>query len=232
MALRKLLNVPDVEVRYGAFNALRTLAADDPFLGQVRVLDAPPETDDDGPEDSMSVQIARRMGKARREDPFSLYLVDCEGPPMVHVTKNIRCEVVVFGKDQRLLTPIVLGAGGPLLLNASDGDLLVQISRITERTLDAAPTKVSCPLDVAEVVRALAGVGATYPEVVLSLSAASAQKNLPGPLVVDAIPVANKAYGEAQLAGAVIKKDGGLRKTSGDGERKTIGERLQGIFRR
>ena len=43
MKLRKLMDEPDVELRYGAFNALRTLAGDDPFLGQVRVLDDPKE---------------------------------------------------------------------------------------------------------------------------------------------------------------------------------------------
>ena len=230
LKLRSLMAEPDPELRYGAFDALRTLDPSDPFLGRRQVLDEP--THD--PDDMMKAQIGptRRKKPARREEPFTLFVVDCEGPPMVHVTKNIRCEVVVFGKDQRLLTPIVLGAGGPLLLNASDGDRLVQISRITERTLDAAPTKVSSPLDVAEVVRSLANVGASYPEVVSVIAAAAAQKNLPGPYVVDAIPASNKAYSEAQLAGAIIKKDNGLKKTGGDGDRKTIGERIQGIFRR
>ena len=230
LKLRSLMAEPEPELRYGAFDALRTLDPTDPFLGRRQVLDDPPGD----PDDEMKAQIgsAARKKPARREEPFTLYVVDCEGPPMVHVTKNIRCEVVIFGRDQRLLTPIVLGAGGPLLLNASDGDRLVQISRITQRMLDAAPVKVSSPLDVAEVVRSLANVGSTYPEVVSVIAAAAAQKNLPGPFVVDAIPLANKAYGEAQLAGALIKKDAGLKKTSGEGSRKTIMERMQGLFDR
>ena len=36
LKLRKLMDEADVEVRYGAFNALRTLDERDPFLGQVR----------------------------------------------------------------------------------------------------------------------------------------------------------------------------------------------------
>ena len=41
-------------------------------------------------------------------------------------------------------------------------------------------------------------MGASYPEVATILGSAAAQKNLPGPYVVDAIPLPNKAYDEAQ----------------------------------
>ena len=41
MALRRLMDVADVEVRYGAFDSLRNLDPGDPFLGRVRVLDDP-----------------------------------------------------------------------------------------------------------------------------------------------------------------------------------------------
>ncbi len=229
LKLRSLMAEPEFELRYGAFDALRTLDPTDPFLGKVRVLDDLPEPD----QDDMAMQISstRRPKKSsRREEPFSLYLVDCEGPPMIHVTRNIRCEVVIFGKNQKLLTPVVLGSGGPLLLNASDGDDEVQISKIIEKTLDAPRTKVSSPLDVAEVVRQLANIGASYPEVVAVLASASNQKNLPGPFVVDAIPFSNKAYDQAQLAD-LIKKDDAIKKTSG-GTRTTLIDRFQRMIKR
>ena len=41
MKLRNLMSEPDNEVRYGAFNALRTLDPHDPSLGRVHVLDDP-----------------------------------------------------------------------------------------------------------------------------------------------------------------------------------------------
>ena len=41
MKLRKLMDEPEIELRYGAFNALRTLDPHDPFLGLVRVIDEP-----------------------------------------------------------------------------------------------------------------------------------------------------------------------------------------------
>src|SRR5205823_6189124 len=77
MKLRKLMDEPDIEVRYGAFNALRTLNPDDPFLGQVRVLQDPRRDDeDDEPADSMALAIAAAARRRnRREDPFALYVV-------------------------------------------------------------------------------------------------------------------------------------------------------------
>ena len=232
LKLRAMMSEPEFELRYGAFDALRTLDPSDPFLGRVRrVLDFEPEPE----KDDMAIQVvggARRKPKARPDDPFSLYIVDCEGPPMVHVSRNQRCEIVLFGKAQKMLTPIVLGAGGPLLLNASDGDDKVQISKITTKTLDAPETRVNAPLDLTEIIREMANLGASYPDVVGVLASASSQKNLPGPYVVDAVPAPNKAYDEAQLAGASAKKDDSLKKTGLNEKRSSIGERLGNMFRR
>ena len=202
LRLRQLLNEPDPKVRYGAFNALRTLDPRDPFLGQVRILHdepAPPE------DDSMALAIdgppRRHRAAPRREDPFSLYVVDCDGPPLVHISRARRAEVVVFSRGQKLLTPIVLGGTGSVMLNAAEGDEQVQISRIESHGPDEANVKVSSPLDLGEVIREAAQLGATYPEILAILRAAEAQRNLPGPLTVDAAPTASPAYLDAQLSG-------------------------------
>ena len=232
LKLRSLMSEPEFELRYGAFDALRTLDPNDPFLGRARVLDAPPEPDK---EDEMALQITgqpRPKPKPRPEDPFSLYIVDCDGPPMVHVTRHQRCEIVIFGKNQKMLTPIVLGSGGPMLLNASDGDDKVQISKITTKTLDSPETRLNSSLEVAEVVRQMANLGASYPEVAMVLGAASLQKNLPGPFVVDALPASNKAYDQAQLAGAPPKKDDAINKTSAETKRPSIRQRIGSVFGR
>jgi len=227
LKLRALMSEPEFELRYGAFDALRTLDPTDPFLGKVRVLD--PVSEPEAADDGMALQIEGRSWKKarpRREEPFDLYVVDCEGPPMVHVSRNMRCEVVAFGKSQKLLTPVVLGAGGPLLLNASDGDDRVQISKITSKTLDGR-TRVDSPLDLPEVVRQMAALGASYPEIVAVLATAAAQKNLPGPFVVDAVPLPNKAYDEAQRVAEIAKKDAALKKTGGDSSRTSLRDRLK-----
>jgi hypothetical protein len=229
LKLRALMSESEPELRYGAFDALRTLDPNDPFLGKVPTLDPPVEPD---PNDDMAFQISgqpRKKAQPRPDEPFTMFVVDCEGPPMIHVTRNQRCELAIFGKNQKIMTPVVLGSGGPLLLNASDGDEKIQITKITAKTLDAPETRVTCGLDLAEIVRQMANLGSSYPEAVAVLLTASNQKNLPGPLVFDALPAANRAYDMAQLAGAgPNKKDDSLKKTSNDPKR---GSFLQRIFR-
>ncbi len=113
MKLHKLMDEPEIEVRYGAFNALRTLDPHDPFLGQVRVLNESKSDDEpEEPADAMALEIANASRRrARPSDPFALYVVDTDGPPLVHVSRSRRAEVVIFGRQQKLLTPIVLGSG-------------------------------------------------------------------------------------------------------------------------
>ena len=136
---------------------------------------------------------------------------------MVHVARTRRCEIVVFGRGQRLLTPVVLG-NGPFLLNASDGDQAVQISKIVPSRFADADAKVESSLELGDVLRQAASLGAIYPEIVAILQAAERQKNLPGPLVVDAVPGSSPVYLEAAILGkdTTVKKDDALKKTKLD----------------
>jgi hypothetical protein len=213
--LIRLMDVAEIPVRYGAFNALRTADENDPFLGRVRVLDEPEEEPDSS--GSMAVAIAGGLRSRRQphpDDPFSLYIVDTDGPPLVHIASTKRCEIVVFGRGQKLLTPIVLGTG-PLLLNAADGDESLQVSKIGSGRQGDVDEKVQASLDVGDVIRRTANLGAKYPDVVTILQAASRQRNLPGPLVVDAVPSGTPAYTEALLLGKdATKKDEEVGKAS------------------
>ena len=151
MKLRKLMDDPSIEVRYGAFNALRTLDPSDPFLGVVRVMD-PPKVEDEEEDHPESMARFRDRGgslvkRASLEDPFGLYVVDSEGPPLVHVSRTRRCEIVVFGRTQKLLTPVVLGTG-PISLNAADNDEKIEISKIVASSSGDADTKLTCTLDL------------------------------------------------------------------------------------
>jgi hypothetical protein len=226
MKLRNLLSEADTELRYGAFDTLRTADPTDPFLGRVAVYDEPEEEEDDFALQIEKAPFRRKAG--RPEDPFALYIVDSTGPPMVHISRNIRQEIVIFGRDVKLLPPVVLGGGGSILLNAAETDLLVQISRVDSRTIDGRESRLTTPLELATVIRQIAQLGATYPEIVDILTAAYRQKNLPGPLIVDAIPIRSQAYDEAQLLGAA-KKDDGVKKASAEEEPKKF--RLFGRLR-
>jgi Flagellar P-ring protein len=237
MALRRLMDVADVEVRYGAFNALRTLDQGDPFLGRVRVLDDPYAQEEEAQDGSMAMALSTRTRRPRPEDPFAFYLVDCDGPPMVHIANSRRCEIVLFGRSQKILTPLVLGTG-PILLNASDGDDTIQISKIVPaRGADSeSDAKVSASLELGDVIRQTANLGAKYPDILAILVAAERQKNLPGPLVVDAVPGNSPVYLEAALFGkdTTAKKDDAVKQSSAEGPAKRRGffDRARSLMKR
>ena len=236
--LKELMSHPDPSVRYGAFNALRIVDGRDPCLGQVRVREDPPEAVADDRDDlAMKIATTRRK-PVRRADPFELYVVDSEGPPLVHLARTRRCEIVLFGKGQKLQTPLVLNAGG-ILVNASDGDDHVQVSRVGTQA-GGQDQKTTTSLELAEVIRQVANLGATYPEILSLIQAADRQRNLPVTpassvsLVVDALPAALAAYEDAQVAGtdATAKSDPAVKQTvveKAKAPRKGLTDRL---FRR
>ena len=229
--LRKLMDEPEVEVRYGAFNALRTLDPTDAYLGRVAVLNSPKRDDDeDRPHDSMAIEIATARRRNRPEDPFALYIVDCEGPPLVHVSRTRRTEIVIFGRQQKLLTPIVLD-GGEILVNAGDNDEKVELSRIVPSRGGDSDAKVTSSLELADVVRHAANLGATYPQIVGLLEKANKQRNLPGQLVVDAVPAASPAYLEAIMGRDLhAKRDDAVGRASAGSTRPRW--RFLGLFNR
>ena len=216
MKLRDLLSEPEPQLRYGAFNAIRAVDERDYALGKTPLMRAEmPAAPDDENGGSMAYKIAVARSLSRREpDPFDLYVVDCDGPPMVHVSSARRAEVVLFGPRQKLLTPVVLGEPGSVLINASLSDELIEVSRLEAGDIDRPDATVRCRPELAEVVREAANLGADYPEIVAILRAAQVQKNLEGPLVMDALPAPDVAYEEAQLAATLGTGKG----TDGDGK--------------
>ena len=103
---------------------------------------------------------------------------------------------MIFGRQQKLLPPIVLD-GGEILINAGDNDEKVELSRIIAARGGDADTKVTSSLELADVVRQAANLGANYPQIVAILEKANKQRNLPGQLVVDAVPASSPVYLEA-----------------------------------
>ena len=132
------------------------------------MLDEPKAEDDDEdePPDSMAVAIASPPDAGTApQDPFALYVVDSEGPPLVHVSRTRRSEIVIFGRQQKLLTPLVLGTG-PILLNAADSDEKIEISKIVPSQYGDADAKITTSLELADVVRQAANLAPAYPEIV------------------------------------------------------------------
>ena len=95
-ALNELLHVASSETRYGAFRALRTRNAADPL-----------------------VRGEYLGGK------FAYHVISSDGPPMIHISKALRPEIVVFGQDQRMVPPAFLFAGKEIMIKGvwTDGQL-------------------------------------------------------------------------------------------------------------
>ncbi len=175
---------------------------------------------------ALAIATSSRRRRNTPDDPFALYVVDSEGPPLVHVSRTRRSEIVVFGRQQKLLTPVVLGAGA-ILLNAADNDEKIEISKIVPSPGGDSDTKITTSLELAEVLKRLANLGAGYPEIVSVLETAQRQKNLAGELVVDAVPVTSASYLEAILGKDTTgKRDDAVKRTSGSSSRR----RFFGLF--
>jgi hypothetical protein len=98
--LRELLDVESAETRYGAFRALTTLNANDPFVRGRTI-----------------------------NDQFKLHVLSTAGPPMVHLTNCKKTEVVLFGDKQELKTPLFGRAGTCILVTAPAGSDQVRVCR-------------------------------------------------------------------------------------------------------
>jgi flagellar basal body P-ring protein FlgI len=153
--LHALLKVPSAETRYGAFRALWAMNPNDPVI--------------------------------RGEDlggQFGFHIVDDSEPPMVHVRRTRRAEVVLFGRNQRFNTPVALEAGNRILVTSHSPDEIV-VSKFSANDPDQ---KRMVSTRVEDVIRAIVDLGGTYPDVVQALQQAKAAGVLTSRLEVDALP--------------------------------------------
>ncbi|MFZ5831948.1 MAG: flagellar basal body P-ring protein FlgI [Planctomycetota bacterium] len=159
--LRGMLDSTSAETRYGAFRALWAMRPNDPLTRGERL-----------------------------SDQFTFHVVDSAGPPMVHVTHNRRAEIVLFGRGQRLATPLVLSAGNRVMLRSTEHDQ-ISISRFAPNELGQ---KRLVSNDLEEVIRTIAELGGTYPDIVQALQEAKTLGVLAGRFEVDALPEAGRSY--------------------------------------
>jgi hypothetical protein len=160
-ALRELLEVPSAETRYGAFRALWSM----------------------NPRDAL-IQ-GENLG-----DQFSYHVLQVGGPPMIHVTRSFRPEVVLFGKEHRLKTPVVLESSKRILVKAQSEEEVV-VSKFDVGS-DVQKRVVTADLDA--VIRAIVELGGSYPDVVQTLQQAKQKHALTSRLEVDAIPEPGRTY--------------------------------------
>jgi hypothetical protein len=159
--LRELLNVPSAETRYGAFRALWVMNHNNPLVR------------------------GETLG-----DQFGYHVLNTSGPPMIHVTKSKRPEIVLFGADQELQTPLALEAGNQIMVTSNKPGEVV-VSRFAVHQPDQKRF-VSTRVD--DVIRAIVALGGSYPDVVQALQEARAHGNLTSRFEVDALPEAGRSY--------------------------------------
>ncbi|GAB6166778.1 flagellar basal body P-ring protein FlgI [Thermostilla marina] len=153
--LHALLSVSSAETRYGAFRALWTLNPNDPLIaGEIM------------------------------KDRFAYHVLDVAGPPMVHVTRSKRPEIVLFGKNQRLHGSFALEAGNNILVTCHEpGKVVVSRFAVGEPDQKRFVTE-----DLDEIIRAIVDLEGTYPDVVQMVQQAKASGALESRFEVDALP--------------------------------------------
>ncbi|MEM6330007.1 MAG: flagellar basal body P-ring protein FlgI [Planctomycetota bacterium] len=175
-ALRSLLSVRSAETRYGAFRALWAMDAGDAMIR------------------------GEQLG-----GQFSYHRLDIDCPPMIHVTRSYRPEIVLFGTGQQFQLPMVLDAGSNILVNGLAG------SRVTvSRFIENEPTQkrvVSTSVD--EVIRAIVELGGAYPDVVQALQQAKNDGALASSLRLDALPETGRAFDRSPPGEPVDPDDAG-----------------------
>lgn len=142
--LGELMTVDDPELRSGAFRALRLIDESDSRLG----------------EDNLG--------------PFTLHKVAGNSASLATFATSKRAEVVIFGSEVTVSTPVKVLAGGEFTVTAEPRDDRITVSRITVKGVQ----RKQCTLTLEETIRAMVDLGAGYAEVIDLLKNLDEQKVL------------------------------------------------------
>lgn len=161
-ALNELLHVPSAETRYGAFRALRTRNAADPLV----------------------------RGESLGGE-FAYHVISSDGPPMIHISKALRAEIVLFGQSQSLVPPAFLFAGKEIMIKGTEqGSLKITRFEVGQRE----DRQELCAAQLDEMIRAITRLGGNYSDVIESLQAARRSGYLESKLVVNALARPDRTY--------------------------------------
>ncbi len=156
-ALQGLLSSVSAETRYGAFYALWQMDSSAPLIR------------------------GEKLG-----DACSLHVLDVEGPPLVHITRSRRPELVLFGVEHPLTDGLRAEAGPSIVVVVESGRANVNCF-----VAGQPDQKLDVPARVDAVVRAIVQLGGTYPDAVQFLQQASSSRHLDSRLAFDALPSAD-----------------------------------------
>ncbi|MDA1178416.1 MAG: HEAT repeat domain-containing protein, partial [Planctomycetota bacterium] len=136
------------------------------------------------------------LGRNKNISGFNLFGLATTQAPMVHVSRKNRPEIVLFGQGQQFAaTPFVLFAGKQFVVKCDvPGQIVVKRFRGDggEEARNTGPI-------LAEVIQAMAELGAEYPQVVQVLQESKRQGMLDSRLVFDALPRSGREYSPTEL---------------------------------
>lgn len=160
-ALTDLLHESSAETRYGAFRAIRKRSPSD-LTTKGEVL----------------------------EGKFFYHAISTAGEAMVHFTRTVKPELVLFGHQQKIKPPEALFAGREIMVKGTEtGE--IKVIRFQAGQDDRSEI-VGCELD--KVIRAIAKLGGNYGDMIQFLHEAKKGGYLEARLAVEAIADPGRTY--------------------------------------
>jgi flagellar basal body P-ring protein FlgI len=178
VALQQLLGHESLETRYGSFRAITVIDPNEPVVTPLKT-----------------------------QADYSLHVIDVPGTPVVHISRRQRAEIVVFGANQELKTPLVLRAGHSIMIRASQSGARLSVVKFTPGRDEE---RREIPARLVDLLLTVDELGAQYPDVVQMLVEADRQGNLAGRLGIDELPSAGRMYVRPGAEGATAETTVGV----------------------
>jgi hypothetical protein len=126
-----------------------------------------------------------RLGGEHVGRSFWVYQIPSQASPFVHFSLAKRAEIVQFGKDIELVTPVRLLIGQDYTVSAEQGDRRITVSRITGQ---GGVQQKQCTLELDQVLTTIAQLGGGYVEAVDLLRKLQDRQGLNCPIRSTALP--------------------------------------------
>jgi hypothetical protein len=119
-------------------------------------------------------------------DSFWLHRIAPQSPSLVHVSQSKRAEIVLFGQEAVMVPPFYLLVGPEFTATASPQDKRCTVSRFDPQHGDKQYRQ--CSLNVEDILRTMADMGAIYSDAVALLTQADKYQCMSCKVRVDALP--------------------------------------------
>jgi flagellar basal body P-ring protein FlgI len=173
--LTEMMHHDDPQLRVGAFGALRLLLTDD--------LEANVFSKNIDRLRKQHEQRLRELGGENLEQ-FWVHRVAPNSAPLVQYAVARRPEVLLFGKNIRLVGPVSILIGKEYSITSEPGMDKLVLARVTED----GPVRAESTMELHDALRALASLGAHYPDIVEFLRNVEADRALNCPIGMTQTP--------------------------------------------